>query len=254
MRNLIAAALAALTCAAAEGQAAPGLPALVEAAFSAGTETPEDAYWQFTLTADMGERGRFVARFDGARPEAERWALIDPPSPDAMSDGLRTAWENMSTRDGDGGSAPDGERRGLGLGGGSGLFFGPESVGFVAGGVREIRSTPNQVTFAFDPDLAGDGDDDGVGRAMGEHLAGEMTINRTDPFVERLRIHAPGAFRPNLMVRISAFEMELEFERREDLPAPILTRFLTHVEASALMQRVTQRMEFRFSDIAYHSQ
>lgn len=255
MKWMFAAAVLAASCVAVHAQDAQGLPPLVERAFAAGTEAPDEAHWQFTLTADMGEHGQFTARFDSARPEAERWTLIEPASPDEMSEDLRQTWDNTSepdqaadeTRD-----EADGDGRSVSIGGGgSGLFFGPGSTDFVAGGVREIRDTANQVIFAFDPNLADEDDDDAMARAMGENLRGEMTIARSNPFVERMRIHAPASFKPNFMVRIHAFEMELEFERQDGLPAPVMTRFLTRVEASAMMQRINQHVEFRFSDIAY---
>jgi len=256
MKWIFAVAVLAASCAGASAQDDRALPPLVERAIAAGTEAPEEAHWQFTMVADMGEHGQFTARFDSTRPETERWTLIEPASPDLMSDDLRQTWENTSEPDDDAAEdeadSEDGNSRTFSVGGGgSGLFFGAGSTDFIAGGVREIRNTPNQIIYAFDPDLADDDEDDAMARTLGENLRGELTVARRDPFVERLRIHAPASFKPNFMVRIHAFEMELDFERRDGLPAPVMTRFLTRVEASAMMQRVNQFVEFRFSDIVY---
>tara|TARA_R110002096_G_scaffold2953_1_gene15115 strand:- start:1561 stop:2346 length:786 start_codon:yes stop_codon:yes gene_type:complete len=256
MKRLIAAALAAASCTIAHADSELQLPRLVESAFNAGADAPEEAQWQFTLTADMGEHGGFVARFDSAQADDARWTLIEPASAEDLSDTAREAWTNMSTPDDDEDTSDDAagddgeEARSFSIGGsGSGLYFGRDGMELVAGGVAELRNTPSQVIYSFLPDLTDDDGDDSMGEAMAEYLRGELTISRNNPFVELLRIHAPESFKPNFMVRIHAFEMEMEFERLAGHPAPVMTRFLTHVEASAMMQRVNQHMEFRFSDI-----
>ncbi|MCW5723885.1 MAG: hypothetical protein KIS81_02890 [Maricaulaceae bacterium] len=247
MKLLIALLLASVLGAATD--TAPR-PALLELALAAGHEAPEGAIWRFTLTADMGERGRFVARYDGARPEGERWMLVEPAE-DAMSDDLRRSWQGLSggarrgTQEQEGENAP---RRGVRIGAGSGgLFQNGDTSRIISGDVRQLSETPDAAVFAFTPNLGNDDGDAG----FSDQLAGEATVSRNGPYLRRLRVYARQSFKPNPAARVHSFEMVMEYAAQPGLPAPVLRRMRTEVDVSALFQRQRQLADFTFSDVEY---
>jgi hypothetical protein len=85
---------------------------------------------------------------------------------------------------------------------------------------------------------------------MQDHLTGELSLSEQG-HVGEMRIFAPESFKPNAAARVHAFEMRMTFEQPDGLPAPVLTSMSTHIDVSALFQRQTQQLDFRFSDVEY---
>lgn len=234
-------------------------PPLVRQALGTAHEGHEDDIWRFTMTADYGDAGRFSARFDSTRPEGERWTLVSPASAEAMSEALRDHWIDLSTPDededaGDSESADEedsGTSFGIG-GGGSGLFFSAETAEMIGGDLAQLRRSGGRAAYTFQPRMSDD-EDGGDADDFGRFLSGELTVTESDPFVERLRIHAPASFKPHPAARVHSFEMVMEFARVEGLPGPILQSFATDVDVSALFQRQTQAFRFTFSDVEYEA-
>ena len=68
-----------------------------EAALDRTVADDRDGDWRFTLTF-TGEAGELVARFDGTRPEAERWTLVSPAEAE-LTDDQRDIWDDVITSD-----------------------------------------------------------------------------------------------------------------------------------------------------------
>lgn len=234
------------------------LPALVREALGASHDGHEDDLWRFTLTADYGDTGGFSARFDSTRPEGERWTLISPANSDAMSDDLREQWVDLSTPDedeADDSADSDDEESGqsFGIGGdGSGLFFSSDTVDLIGGRLAQTRRANGLTEFSFQPEMNDEDDEDGEDN-FSRFLSGELTVADRDPYVQRIRIFAPASFKPHPVARVHEFEMVMEFERIDGLPAPIVRAFSTHVDVSALFQRQTQNIRFEFSEVEYEA-
>lgn len=256
---LLAASLALVPLTPAFADVPASWPPLVREALGAAHDGGEDDVWRFTMTADYGETGAFTARFDSSRPENARWTLIEPASPDSMSEALREEWIDLSTpdeEDADEAADADGEENGgsFSIGGeGSGLFFGSDAIGMIAGDFGEPRQTRGRTVYTFAPSLADDEADEGEADAFSRFLAGELTVAQADPFVERIRIHAPASFKPHPAARVHEFEMVMEFARVGGLPAPVLSGFSTRIDLSALFQRQTQTVRFTFNDVEYEA-
>ena len=262
MKFVFAAALAVFSFTSVDAQSiasSENTPDLVRTALSAGFEAEEGAIWRYTMRADFGEPGSFTGRYDGSRPEAEQWTLVSPSSLDQMSDELRDSWQDMIAPDDEPEEGEEGEESEESGGGasfsfssdGSGLFFTADSADIIGGDVREVRSETGRVHYTFRPDMAEGENADSEDAAFNEHVAGELIVAQSDPFIESIRVFAPESFKPHFLARIHEFELVLEFVRQPGLPAPVLSRVTTRVEASALGQQISQGISFQFSDVEY---
>lgn len=203
-------------------------------------ESPEDAVWHFTMDVTVqGDSMR--VRFDGSQPDGSDWTLLSPSDPDALPEALADIWEDMNTPREEGEEAEGGVSIG-----GDGLFFDGETAAMVSGGIELIEGAAAPA-YRFIPDLNPGEEEEDV---MEEHLSAELTIAPAG-YVQTIRIFAPESFKPNPAARVHTFEMAMEFDQVDGLPAPILTRMTTDVEVSALFQRQEQSIEFRFSDVEY---
>lgn len=258
MKIVLASALAVLSAASVDAQSiasSDNTPELVRTALSAGFEAEEGAIWRYTMRADFGEEGSFTGRFDGSRPEAEQWTLVSPTSLEQMSDELRDSWQDMiapETESDDGEETEEGGGASFSFSSdGSGLFFTADSADIIGGDIREVRNDAARVHYTFRPDMAEGEEADSEDTAFNEHVAGELIVAQPDPFVQRIRVFAPESFKPHFLARIHEFELVLEFVRQAGLPAPVLSRVTTRVEASAMGQQISQGISFQFSDIEY---
>jgi len=238
MRVLAAAAAAICFCAPSFSDNS-NYPQPLADALAMGYAAPEDAFWRFTLRVSMNETVMDV-RFDGAEADGEDWTLLSPASADDLSDELSAMWTDMNTPDEDSG---ENEGAGLSIRSGGGLFFSPETARMIAGDVQQASAGG----YTFRPDLDPDSDE---ADSMAEHLSGEIALASSGQ-VERIRIFAPASFKPNPAARIHEFEMIMNFQTLEGLPAPVMTSMSTVVDVSALFQRQQQSVRFEFSDVEY---
>jgi hypothetical protein len=86
---------------------------------------------------------------------------------------------------------------------------------------------------------------------MAEHLTGVLTVSEDPARVQQISIYAEESFKPNFAVRVNAFELRQIYQQIEGLPAPVMTRMVQHVEASAAFQTFEQGVEIEFSEIEY---
>lgn len=238
MRVLAAAAAAMCFCAPSFSDSST-YPQPLADALAMGYAAPEDAFWRFTMRVSMNDAVMDV-RFDGAQADGEDWTLLSPASPDVLPEELSGMWAEMNTPD-DPDDAGNGRR--LSVGSGGGLFFSPETAQMIAGDVQLAAGGG----YTFRPDLDPDSDE---AESMAEHLNGEIAL-ASSGHVERIRIFAPASFKPNPAARIHEFEMVMDFQSVEGLPAPVMTSMSTVVDVSALFQRQQQNVRFDFSDVEY---
>jgi len=236
--RIIAATAAALFVSAATFSDTSTYPQPLVDALSMGYEAPDDAVWRFTMRVSMNEAAMEL-RFDGGQADGEEWTLLSPASPDVLSGELSEMWIDMNTPD----DGEDDERDGISVGSGGGLFFTPETASMIAGNVERVSGGG----YTFSPDLDPDSDE---ADSMAEHMAGELSLAAAG-HVDRIRIYAPESFKPNPAARIHEFEMVMDFQTFEGLPAPVMTSMSTVVDVSALFQRQQQNVRFEFSDVEY---
>ncbi len=208
-------------------------------ALSMGYEAPDDAVWRFTMRVSMNDSVMELG-FDGAQADGAEWTLISPSSPESLSDELADMWVDMNTPDDD---DDEDNGRSISVGSGGGLFFTPETARMIAGNVE--RTSGGGYTFSPDLDPESDQAD-----SMAENLAGEISLAPAG-HVDRIRIFAPASFKPNPAARVHEFEMVMDFQRFDGLPAPVMTSMSTVVDVSALFQRQQQSVRFDFSDVEY---
>lgn len=229
---LAACAVAALTLSAPSSvQAQDVMPAILADALAQSAVASDVAHWQFTVNFSS-EDGDLVARFDGARPEDQRWTLVSPAA-DAMNEMQAEVWSDLITDDEDESD---------------GLFFHVSDADFDWETASLEAENSSSVIFSFQPDAEQADDED---LAFLEHIRGEMTIDRTDAEVSRIRIYAPESFKPHFAVRVREFEMVQTYSRVDGIPRPVLTRMSQNVRASAMMQTVEESFSIEFSDIRY---
>ncbi|QNL18925.1 hypothetical protein HXX25_05935 [Hyphobacterium sp. CCMP332] len=237
--RIIAAAAAALIVSATAFSDTSTYPQPLADALTLGYDAPDDAVWRFNMRVSMNDDAMEL-RFDGAQADGEEWTLISPASPDSLSGELADMWVDMNTPDDD----DDGDNgRSISLGSGGGLFFTAETARMITGSVERTSGGG----YSFSPDLDPDSDE---ADSMAEHLSGELSV-ATAGHIERIRIFAPVSFKPNPAARVHEFEMVMDFQRFEGLPAPVMTSMSTVVDVSALFQRQQQNVRFDFSDVEY---
>lgn len=236
MKDLaVAAALAAilpLAVAQADDAATSPLQPL-ESALERSVSADRDDDWRFVMTVTRGE-GELVARFDGSRPEDERWSLVSPAEAD-LGDGLRALWEDLRSDD----DEDDGE---------GGLFFSREDALFRPGSVDLHVQDADDVTYRFQPEFD---EDDADNAPFADYLQGEITVGRDRPGVRQMRLWAPESFKPNFAIRVNRFELVQEFAELEGMPAPVLVRMSQNVSGRAAFQTFEEGFEIGFSEIEY---
>jgi len=213
-------------------------PQPVSDALTRTHDASDEAVWRFNMRVSMND-DVMVVGFDGAQADGAQWTLLAPETSDALTGDLSDMWADMITPD----DNDDSEEGGLSVGSDGGLFFTAETAAMIAGNVRRVAG--NQ--YSFDPDIDPDSDESD---SMVEHLDGELALATTG-FIEQIRIFAPESFKPNPAARIHVFELVMDFQQLDNLPAPIMTSMSTVVDVSALFQRQQQSVRFEFSDVEY---
>lgn len=235
--RVFAAAAAALFVSATAFSDTSTYPQPLADALSMGYDAPDDAVWRFNMRVSTNDTAMEL-EFDGTQPDGDEWTLISPADPDALSGELADMWVDMNTPDDE-----EEESRGISVGSGGGLFFTPETASMIAGNVARTSGGG----YTFRPDLDPESDE---ADSMAENLAGEVSLAAAG-HVDRIRIHAPVSFKPHPAARVHEFEMTMEFQQLEGLPAPVMTSMSTVVDVSALFQRQQQSVRFEFSDVEY---
>ncbi|WP_291844368.1 hypothetical protein [Maricaulis sp.] len=202
---------------------------VLDAALSRSEITTEESEWRFTVTMNNAD-GVMVGRFDGTRPEGERWQLLSPTL-DELSDMQSGMWTGLQE--------PDENEED------SGLFFSAGDSEIVPGSLTLAEETGDALVFNFEPQM----DEDDM--AMAGNIVGALTVSRDRLAVTRLRIWAPESFKPHFAVRLHSFDMVQEFDQLDGLPAPVLTRMSQEISGSAAFQSFDQSFELAFSEIEY---
>lgn len=169
--------------------ASPAPSSILEAAFHDSEERAGDGgRWAFTVTVRTGEV-TVVARFDPSQPEGRRWQALAPSVEEMDDDALQTFEELSQSEDADLEIVLDGARaRALVC----------ENPAVVARSDREIV-----VRSAVSPDAVG-------GDAFAENLVGETRVRTDSPRIVGHRLIALKPFKPNPMVKLITFEVEME--------------------------------------------
>lgn len=200
------------------------------AAVDDGVDLREDWRFQATLTL---EDGPVIGRFDGAAPDGAQWSLVWPRQ-GSLTETQSAAWDEAQ-------AGPEDEEDS------GGLFLASDALSLIGGDIREIEQTVSHITYGFAPFLGPDSMDVTFAR----HLVGEIRIRRDIPAVEHIRMYAPASFKPQIILRINAFEMQMDFAPLEGHAAPVLVRIVSNIEGSAAFQSISERSEMRFDEIEY---
>ncbi|GJL97587.1 MAG: hypothetical protein DHS20C06_14040 [Hyphobacterium sp.] len=188
--------------------------------------------WRFQVSV-YSEDGPLLALFDGENVGDAQWILLSPSVGD-LTRIQQAVWDD--TRSG----TDDGESE-------SGLFIGDDAAEIIGGDVELVAETDDTLTYTFAPYLG----EDGMDAAIARHLVGEITIRREPPAVEQIRLYAPERFRAQMILRIDAFEMVMQFSRLDGLAVPVFSRIASRIEGSAAFQDISERTEMTFESIEY---
>lgn len=188
--------------------------------------------WRFHVSL-YSEDGPLLARFDGDAASDARWTLLSPPLAE-LTRAQQDVWDETRSEAENG--APE-----------SGLFLAADAAEIIAGDIELASETEDALIYTFSPYLG----EEAMDVAMARHLVGEITIRRDAPMVEQIRLHAPDRFRPQMIIRIDAFEMVMQFSRFEDFAVPVLSRIASRVEGSAAFQDLSERTEMTIDTVEY---
>lgn len=221
---------ATLAASPASSQDGPSVHPVLETALSRAPAATDETQWRFVVTMTSGD-GTLVGRFDGTRPDGQRWELVSPTEDD-LSDLQSGLWSGLQEPDED----EDED---------SGLFFSVAGSGILPGSLELAEQTSDDLIFDFRPDL--DADE----AAMADYIRGALTVSRDSASVTRLRLWAPESFKPHFAVRLNRFDMIQEFSALEGLPAPVLTRMSQVISGRAAFQSFDQSFDLAFSEIEF---
>ncbi|WP_417486388.1 hypothetical protein [Maricaulis sp.] len=202
---------------------------VLEQALSQAPIIVDEREWRFLVTMTSDD-GTMIGRFDGTRPDGERWSLVSPEQ-DALSDLQAGMWTGLQEPD------EDGED--------SGLFFSADDSDITPGSLELTEETADHLVFNFRPQF------DGEEAAMAEHVRGALTVSRQGASVTRLRMWAPESFKPHFAVRLNEFDMVQEYTAIDGLPAPVLTHLRQSISGRAAFQSFDQSFELAFSEIEF---
>jgi hypothetical protein len=183
------------------GTAPADARSFVQAALDATLEGPEPGY-AFTETTDTGA-GRLVRRFDPRRPEAERWQVVS----------------------GDGAPADEKPRRG-----GRRREQKLESIEIDLGTLSLVGETGTHATYRCG--VLSDGDESGE---LSEELEATLRINRDGPYIEHMTIANRAPFSPRTMVKITRFEVAMDFAPVEPGGPAVRRAMRTRIEGRAML-------------------
>lgn len=225
------AAILAVSCLGLPVQAQDAMPSLLAEALAQSAVEGDPEQWEFTVSF-RSDAGDLVARFDGSRPEDDRWTLVSPAR-EEFNEIHEEVWSDLTEDDEDDSGT---------------LFFHVTDAEFDWDSATLVGETPEAVTFGFTPDADGADEEDMV---FLENIRGELTIDRSDSEVSQMRLYAPESFKPHFAVRIREFEVVQTYSRVEGMPRPVLTQMTQNVRASAMMQTFNEDFSIEFSDIRY---
>lgn len=225
------AAILAVSCLGMPAEAQDAMPSLLAEALARSAVDGDPAEWEFTVSF-RSDGGDLIARFDGSRPEQERWTLVSPAR-EEFNETHEEVWSDLTQDDEDDSGT---------------LFFHVTDAEFDWDSATLVGETPEAVTFGFTPDASEAEEGDMV---FLENIRGELTIDRDDAEVSQMRLYAPDSFKPHFAVRIREFEVVQTYSRIDGMPRPVLTRMTQNVRASAMMQNFNENFSIEFTDIRY---
>lgn len=214
-----------LSAQAGEAGSAP-LPAPLQAALNQAARPGAAGTWHVRI--QVRHNGRtMLGRSDRAEGAEPVWQVTSPIA-DRLDGDQREIWRDLQ------------EDRGT-------LFFVPGALSIDAASIEVIEAGEGLITYGFSPRLEG--------MAAGDarylpHLLGEITVTESPPMVVRLRLYAPKPFRPDLVLRITRFELIQEFGRIAGQPAPVSIRLVQRVEGRALLREFVDDVRVSFVHLA----
>lgn len=211
---------------------AQDLPAPLAQAISASNIEDSRDNWRFRVTVTTDE-GEMRGQFDGTALEGQQWTLLHPAEAE-LEGTLLEIWEDIQTDEDD--AEDDG-----------GLFFQGDDFEYVPGSIASLGGPDSGLRYQFAPQM----DEDEA--AFAEFVSGEVLLGGEEPHVQQIRIFATESFKPNVAVRVNAFEMVQEFALIDGLPAPVMSRMSQTIAGSAAFQSFEQNVDIRFEDIEFIS-
>ena len=158
--------------------------------------------WSFTQTT-AAEGKSMVERCDAAKPEFDRWSLVQQDGRAPTEDELRN-YADMRSRRSRGGTAPN------------------LTDQFDLGSLENISDTPDRATYRFrlKPGEAGD--------QTGEFLRATVVVHKPTRTIESVELGSTGEFHPTLGVKITEMKTTMTYsppaDDRPSLPQQVTTR------------------------------
>lgn len=201
------------------------VPAELEAALKQFRAEPPPG-WSYTLTSE-GEGQSMVEHCDAAKPEYERWTLVQkngkPPTADEARD-----YRELRTRRSRGGTAPK-------------LI---DQLDLAT--LETVGTDSEHATFRcrLKP---GDGGDN-----VASSLRATLVVHRASHAIESIELASMGEFSPSMVVKIAEMNTRMTYHRpQEDRPA-LPRQVLTRVRGRAfLFKSLDAEMTVTFSDYAW---
>lgn len=221
----LAAALALLAMqlsAQASGTGSDPLPAPLQAALDQATRPGASGTWHVRI--HVRHNGRtMLGRSDRAEGAEPVWQVTSPVA-DRLDGDQREIWRDLQADRGT-------------------LFFVPGALPIDTASIEVVEAGEGLITYGFRPNLEGMAARDAGYLA---HLLAEITVTQTPPMVVRLRLYAPEPFRPDLVLRITRFELIQDFGRITDQSAPVAIRLVQQVEGRALLREFVDDVRVSF--------
>ena len=238
---------AALAVSAAPAGAQAQLPAALDEALS---RAPADAPTPQRVALRMRVDGQsiLVEIRPGAEGEDAAYTLLQPGSPDQLSDAQAEMWAGFD-EDPDDDAAPTGAPSQTYAVGG----FDADGLRAAIGAQADlVREEAGRLIYAFAPQsLPGQGGEDGGREALLDNLAGEIEVDAERGQVTRVSFDLIESFKPHLAARITEFGLAQRFVHEPAIDGPRFSGLTLTMAGSAVFQPFSQTLEIELVSVRY---
>lgn len=234
-------AAAVILLAAASAAKAADLPPLLEAAIAAGETVPETRWiiTQHVRQTDRNGASEIVMKFDPDAAADEQIEIAEPAhgsltkEQEKLFDGYKAQLASAVEEGADNISASylmyDGVRE------------------LLANGVTAASENEIAVVYEFAPSAS---DGDGDAEKFLKHIRGELTVAKSTPHIQRMRLFALEPFKPAAVAKLESFEQIVEFSAPGDNRPPLMTRIYSNASGSAFFKKFRNETEVTILEIA----
>ena len=167
-----------------------------------------------------------VGKVDPSQPEGERIQVLSPAESEWTDDFREGLKEFDAEADGD--------------------IWCADFAELVPDKVSSLEESDTTVTYAFTPQPEADAD--GMERKMMKKLTGKVTLDKTDGSVLAFNMKLPKPYKPAIVAKINAFEMDATCARAPD-GRTFVERFDFNIDGSAMMQNFSESVSRQITKI-----